>query len=132
VRLPERDEADDLVFTVVQPDLSVICDPSKLDEAGCCGAPDWIIEVLSPGTAAKDQIIKKALYERHGVREYWLVHPVDHVLTRYRLVEGRYAQQEVFETVGSTAVAILDGLAIDWTFATPPKPAPTRHPSNLP
>ncbi|NJD04963.1 MAG: Uma2 family endonuclease [Methylococcaceae bacterium] len=128
VRLPERDEADDLVFTVVQPDLSVICDPSKLDDAGCRGAPDWIIEVLSPGTAAKDQIIKKALYERHGVREYWLVHPIDHILTRYRLVDGRYAQQEVFETVDSTAAAVLDGLSIDWTFAIAPKPAPARHP----
>lgn len=56
VRLPRGGEADDLIDTVVQPDLSVICDSEKLDKAGCRGAPDWIIEVLSPATAAKDQV----------------------------------------------------------------------------
>lgn len=130
VRLPEKNEPDDATFTVVQPDISVICDSTKLDQAGCRGAPDWIIEVLSPGTAAKDQIVKKALYERHGVREYWLVHPTDHILIRYRLIEGRYAEPQVIETAGSTADTIFDNLAIDWTFANPPQPAPTRHPSD--
>jgi len=77
VRLPDRDEADEAVAAVVQPDIAVICDPVKLDDKGCRGAPDWIIAVLSPATVAKDQIQKRALYERHGVREYWLVHPVD-------------------------------------------------------
>ena len=56
VRLPEADETDDEVNTVVQPDVVVICDPAKLDDKGCRGAPDWIIEVLSPRTAVKDQI----------------------------------------------------------------------------
>jgi len=88
VRLPDRDEADEVVTTVVQLDIAVICDPAKLDDKGCRGAPDWIIEVLSPATAAKDQIQKRALYERHGVREYWLVHPGRpdpvHVSTRGR------------------------------------------------
>lgn len=128
VRLPKLDEADDRVETVVQPDISIICDPNKLDKAGCRGAPDWIIEVLSPGTAAKDQIIKKALYERHGVREFWLVHPVDHILTRYTLSQGQYGPPQVDETIGETPVAVLGGLSVDWTFANPPKPKPNRMP----
>jgi Uma2 family endonuclease len=56
VRLPRLAESDDEVDTLVQPDLSVICDPAKLDDAGCRGAPDWVVEVLSPWTAAKDHV----------------------------------------------------------------------------
>jgi Uma2 family endonuclease len=81
VRLPRGGEADDLVESVVQPDISVMCDQEKPDDAGCRGAPDWIIEVLSPGKAAKDQIEKRELYQRHGVKEYWLVQPLDQTLT---------------------------------------------------
>lgn len=80
VRLPRGDEADDEVDTVVQPDLSVICEPGKLDDKGCRGAPDLVVEITSPSTASYDQIAKKALYERHGVREYRIVHPVDHIV----------------------------------------------------
>jgi Uma2 family endonuclease len=129
VRLPEAGEADDAVKTVVQPDISVVCDPAKLDEAGCRGAPDFIVEVLSPGTSSKDQIHKKALYERHGVGEYWLVHPVDHTLTRYFLEDGRYAAPLIEETVGITPVRTLPGLSIDWKFAeSEPDPTPVAHP----
>ena len=73
VRLPEDDEEDDQVMTVVQPDLSVICDRSKLDNTGYRGAPELVIEILSPGTFRKDQTIKFARYERAGVQEYWKV-----------------------------------------------------------
>ncbi|MGF1643726.1 MAG: Uma2 family endonuclease [Thiotrichales bacterium] len=69
VRLPEADEADAQFVTVVQPDIAVVCDRSKLDDRGCRGAPDWIVEVLSPATAAHDQVRRLALYERHGVGE---------------------------------------------------------------
>jgi Uma2 family endonuclease len=85
VRLPRGNEADDDVPTVVQPDITVVCDPAKLDERGCRGAPDWVIEVLSPSTAAKDQIQKLAARERAGVPEVWLVHPTDHVFVVYGL-----------------------------------------------
>ena len=81
VRLPEGQEADDEIITVVQPDIAVICDPAKLNPRGCRGAPDFVIEILSPATAAKDQIQKVALYEKHGVKEYWTrasQRPVDH------------------------------------------------------
>ena len=77
------------IDTVVQPDISLVCDPNKLkDNHGCLGAPDWVIEVLSPSTAVHDQRIKRALFERHGVPEYWLVHPVDRSVTIYRLVNN--------------------------------------------
>lgn len=114
VRLPKAGEADDLVDTVVQPDLSVICDPSKLDERGCRGAPDWVVEVLSPSTAGKDQIRKRELYERQGVREYWLVHPVDRVLTIYRLHDGGFGMPEITLLEGRTPCAVVEGLEIDW------------------
>ena len=115
VRLPHADEADDIVDTVVQPDISVICDKSKLDDRGCRGAPDWIIEVLSPSMAGHDQIVKRALYERAGVREYWLVHPVDNVVTIYVLAEGAYGKPEIQECRGTSTSTLLPNLAIDWT-----------------
>lgn len=115
VRLPRRNEADDQVDTVVQPDVAVICDPGKLDDKGCRGAPDWIIEILSPSSAAHDQIRKRALYERHGVREYWLLHPVDRVLTIYRLgQDGAYGTPDIRPLDEPTPVAIIPGLEIHW------------------
>jgi Uma2 family endonuclease len=116
VRLPNPNEADDSAETVVQPDIAVICNTDKLDDRGCKGAPDWIIEVLSPTTASRDHVKKKALYERHGVREYWLVHPTDHILTRYRLQNGAFSPALIEETTGETDVATLSGLAIQWRF----------------
>ncbi|BCX81042.1 hypothetical protein MIT9_P0620 [Methylomarinovum caldicuralii] len=114
VRLPKGNEADDEIDTVVQPDLSVVCDPDKLDARGCRGAPDWIAEVLSPATAGHDHIRKRAVYERAGVREYWLVHPVDRIVTIYRLEDGRYGVPEVRELRGRQQVAAVEGVEIDW------------------
>lgn len=114
VRLPEAEEADDEIITVVQPDIAVICDPAKLDKRGCRGAPDVIIEVLSPATAAKDQIQKVALYEKHGVPEYWTVHPTDRLITVRRLgSEGRYGTPFFHEAKGMLPVITLPGLEID-------------------
>ncbi|MBQ6398527.1 MAG: Uma2 family endonuclease [Clostridia bacterium] len=67
----------------VEPDLSVICDPSRLTEKGCDGAPDWIIEVLSPSTAMNDYVRKLALYAKAGVREYWIVNPAGKTVRTY-------------------------------------------------
>jgi Uma2 family endonuclease len=124
VRLPDSDEADAAIRTVVQPDISVVCDPSKLDAKGCRGAPDWIIEVLSPKTAGHDQVRKLALYERHGVKEYWLVHPLDRVVTIYRLADGtdarspydrpQYGRPEVQELQGQSDCLACPGVRIDW------------------
>ena len=118
VRLPETDESADETTNVLQPDLAVICDSSKIDDFGCIGAPDWIVEILSPNTAARDHVRKRRIYERHGVAEYWLVHPGDRVVTIYRRdIEGRFSMGEVIEAVGFTAVAQLPGLQIDWQMA---------------
>ncbi len=123
IRLPAQDEADDEVMSVVQPDIAVICDQRKLDDRGCRGAPDWIIEVLSPTTAAKDQIQKRDLYARHGVAEYWLVHPLDRLVIIYRLEAGDYGRPEIQETRGETPVDLFPGLAIDWDVIYP-EPSP--------
>lgn len=114
VRLPRGSEADDDIDTVVQPDILVVCDREKLDDRGCRGAPDWVIEILSPGTASHDQILKRAVYERHGVREYWLVHPVDLVVTIYRLVDGAYGKPDIHELKDTLACGILPEVVIDW------------------
>ena len=99
VRLPEAGQSARQAGTVVQPDISLVCDPDKLkDNHGCVGAPDWVIDVLSPGTAVYDQRIKRTLYERHGVAEYWLVHPGDRSVTIYRLENKAYGKPLVFGT----------------------------------
>lgn len=128
VRLPEHRQTDDEIITVVQPDISVICDPAKLDERGCRGAPDWVIEVLSPSTAAKDQIHKLAAYERAGVREVWLVHPTDRVVIVYTLIAERsYGKPAIYETTGTLAAVLFPELLIDWGLMfedAAPQPSP--------
>lgn len=114
VRLPKADEADEAIDTVVQPDLLVVCDPYKLDRAGVRGAPDLVVEVLSSGTASHDHQRKRQVYERAGVREYWLVHPVDRMVIIYRLEQGQFHKPEVQELAGTTPVGVLPGLAIAW------------------
>jgi Uma2 family endonuclease len=118
VRLPKLAEADDAIDTVVQPDLVVVCNTEKVDVHGIRGAPDWIIEVISPGTASHDQIVKRSLYERHGVREYWLVHPIDKVLTIYRLESGAYGKPDIQELIGMARCEALPEMTIDWATAT--------------
>lgn len=79
------------ITTVVQPDLSIICDKNKLDKRGCIGAPDWIIEILSPGNSKKEVKDKFEIYQENGVREYWLVYPDDKSIIVYVLNEqGKY------------------------------------------
>lgn len=114
VRLAKDREPDDLIDTVVQPDVVIVRDLSKLDERGMRGAPDWIAEVLSPGTTQYDRIVKIPVYERAGVQEAWLVHPIDRTLTIHRLENGRYADPVVLELKGRTAIRALPGVSIDW------------------
>jgi Uma2 family endonuclease len=114
VRLPKGNEKDEQIDTVVQPDLVVVCDREKLDERGCKGAPDLVIEVLSPYTAGKDMKIKLALYERVGVREYWIVDPVNKTVQVYQLeIEGRYGRPGIYTDIDHIKVGLFPDLEIE-------------------
>ena len=104
VLLPEPGEDEDDTTNVVQPDISVICDASKLTEKGCTGAPDFIVEILSPYTSRKDQNEKLFLYERHGVREYWLVDPAGAYVQTYTLGENKKYSKNPQVYLGSATV----------------------------
>lgn len=114
VRLFEKagDRPED-VDTLVEPDLSVICDPGKLDDMGCKGAPDLIIEILSPSTQRHDRLTKYNLYERAGVREYWIVDPESKTVQVSVLDGGRYRVREVYTAGDIAKVNVLDGCFIE-------------------
>ncbi len=135
---PEHKEADK-ISTVVQPDICVVCDESKLDDRGCKGAPDWIIEILSPGTSKKDLTDKYDIYEHSGVREYWIVHPQDATVIPYRLDEkGRYQllRNTPFAKGESIPVGIFPELVVELeevfgnlltpNLTLPPKPSQSQ------
>lgn len=82
---------DNQIFSVVQPDLCVICDVSKIDEKGCLGSPDLIIEILSISNSKKEMDIKFDLYEENLVSEYWIVNPFDKIIYIYILKDGKYS-----------------------------------------
>ncbi len=114
VRLPENDESDADIQTVVQPDIVVICDKTKLDQRGYRGAPALIVEILSPSTSKKDLSEKYNLYERSGVKEYWVVFPLDQVLDVYLLdEEGKYLKAGSYEKGDRFKPSIFDDLEID-------------------
>lgn len=123
VRLPKGGEADERVDTVVQPDMLVVCDESKLDDRGMRGAPDWVVEVLSAATAVHDQTVKLAAYERAGVREVWLVHPTDAAVTVYRLRDRAYERPSIHEMKGVLAVDVVPGVRVDWGRVLPERAA---------
>lgn len=116
VRLPAADEADEAIETVVQPDVAVICDPDKLDDAGCRGAPDWIIEVLSAHTAARDRVYKRDLYASRGVREYWIVDPDAGSVSVFRASAGgslSFSEPRTLERGDILSSSVLPELRID-------------------
>jgi Uma2 family endonuclease len=96
VRLTDKSEKDQDIFDVVQPDISVICDKKKLDEKGCVGPPEMLIEIMSPSTASIDNIKKRELYEKHGVKEYWILDPANRMMIVYRTGEDQLYQKPVW------------------------------------
>ncbi len=112
VFLPEGDETLDDIEHVVQPDAFVVCDKSKLIDEGILGAPDFIIEVLSPGTAMKDQTEKRRLYESRGVREYWIINPETLEAFIYLLKDNKYGLPSAADLRQPTAVWIFPGLTL--------------------
>ena len=117
IRLPKFDEEDDKVDTVVQPDLFILSDLKKLDKRGVRGTPVWLAEVLSPSTARHDQVVKIPAYERAGVREVWLIDPIERTLAIYLLEGGRYGPATILELKGQTRLTAVPGVTVDWDCA---------------
>ncbi|MGZ5053143.1 MAG: Uma2 family endonuclease [Methylobacter sp.] len=119
VRLYDRKKsilASQDIHTVVQPDLSVICNPDVLDEQGCNGAPDWIIEILSKGNSKREMQIKYALYQESGVQEYWIVYPNDQVIHQFVLDgSGRYQLQHMYTDNDIATPHLFPELVVDLT-----------------
>ncbi|MCG5103388.1 Uma2 family endonuclease [Oceanobacillus alkalisoli] len=113
VRLLTENKNDAAIDNVVQPDLSVICDRKKLDDRGCNGAPDLIVEVLSPSSAKMDRWNKYQLYEKAGVKEYWLVDPANESVEIYLLTDVGYKLQGIFTKEDTVSVQSLPGLELD-------------------
>ena len=118
VRIPRSSEADEQIDTVVQPDVLLVCDRSKLDARGVRGAPDLVVEVLSPATASHDRDRKRYLYERAGVRKYWLVDIGARRLAIFKLTDGRFGPPTTQELTGKTPIGILPGRVIAWDELT--------------
>ena len=98
--------------TIVEPDISVICDQDKLTDKGCTGAPDWIIEIVSPGNPAHDYVRKLNMYLDAGVREYWIVDPMKKIITLYYLNEDNF-EMDTYSFQDSIKVYIYDDLWIN-------------------
>ena len=114
VRLFEQNgDSPEDVDTMVEPDISVICDPSKLDDIGCKGAPDLIIEILSPSTQRHDRVTKFNLYQRAGVREYWVVDPVKKDAQSFVLEDRHYIAKEYGTSGDQMKVNVLDDCTLD-------------------
>lgn len=106
---------DAQITTVVQPDLSIICDPAKIDKRGCLGAPDWIIEIVSPSSLVLDTRTKFDLYAESGVREYWIAFPGEQAVTAYTLsAAGEYEPTATYAAPGPMPSSSLPELVLDW------------------
>lgn len=117
VRLSENEKEEE-INNVVQPDLAVICDKNKIDDKGCKGAPDLIIEILSPGTTKRDKLLKYNLYQKYGVGEYWVVDPLNENVEVFKLKDGRYNynERQIFDSKDEDdkiQVGIFEDLVID-------------------
>lgn len=103
---------DEHTNTYVEPDLSIICDKNKLDDKGCKGAPDWIIEIVSPSSRPMDYLIKLFKYRSAGVREYWIVDPEKNRITVYDLLNDDMNEYAFSDSVQA---GIYEDLLIDFS-----------------
>lgn len=113
VRLPVASRRHEDIDTVVQPDLCVVCNPEKLDELGCVGAPDLIVEILSPGNNKKELQLKYEVYEASGVTEYWIIHPDERTLLIYLLEGKKYSPSRLFTLGDRVKSQALPGFELD-------------------
>ncbi len=113
VRFPKESSKDQDVFTVLQPDICVICDKSKLDDRGCIGAPDLVVEILSPGNTKVELFHKYKVYEEFGVKEYWVVSQSDHSILIYTLNElGKFQPSKIFTLSEKISSSVLPGFEL--------------------
>lgn len=120
VRLFEKDgDSPEDVATVVEPDISVVCDLGKIDKHGCKGAPDMVVEILSPSTQRHDRFTKFRLYQRAGVREYWIVDPDSGIAQSFVLEDGRYSVKEFGAAGDKMKVNVLEDCVIDLSEVFP-------------
>jgi Uma2 family endonuclease len=114
VRLPVGSKEDTSIYTVLQPDICIICDPTKLDDRGCIGAPDIIIEILSPGNNKKELRNKYEVYQEAGVKEYWIIHPSERTFLKYTLDhEGLFQPSKLLIGGDKLISAILPDFILD-------------------
>ncbi|MEX2566194.1 MAG: Uma2 family endonuclease [Cyclobacteriaceae bacterium] len=113
VRFPKTSKADHQIHDVVQPDICVICDPEKLDDRGCIGAPDLIVEILSPSNSKTELKHKFKLYESNGVREYWIIHSETQDLLIYSLTNGKYVPSLLFTSGDVVESNVIKGFKLD-------------------
>lgn len=113
VRLTEGNESDIDSKNVVQPDITIVCDNKKLSGTGCFGTPDLIIEILSKSTSRIDMRKKFKLYEKSGVKEYWIVHPYEKWITVYILKNEEYIVEGTYFQEHKIKVNLFGGLEID-------------------
>jgi len=104
---------DEKVFTVVQPDVCVICNEKKIDERGCIGAPDLIVEILSPGNSKHEMKTKYDLYEENEVREYWIANPLEKNIMLYVLKAKKYQLRKIYFDDEVIESVIFKGLTIE-------------------
>jgi Uma2 family endonuclease len=97
----------------VQPDIIVVCDEKKIEKKGCVGAPDLVVEILSPSTAKTDWKDKYLLYEESGVREYWIVNPDNALVHIFRLTDGKFFLDGTYSARDTVQIGIVEDVAID-------------------
>jgi len=114
VVLIEKNEKEEDSMNVVQPDITIVCDKEKLDDKGCKGSPDMVIEVVSPSTVSQDYVKKLNLYEKYGIKEYWIVNHKNNNIFVYTLDNnGQYSEVQVYNIKDAISVGIFDKLVID-------------------
>ena len=119
VRFYNEDKQDLAIQTVLQPDICVICDKNKIDYKGCIGAPDLVVEILSPGNTKVELLHKYQVYQEFGVKEYWVVSQSDQSILIYTLNEyGKFQPSKIFTLSEKITSAVLPGfkLALDDVF----------------
>jgi len=110
----EIKENNEDIFDVVQPDIIIVCDKKKIDDKGCIGPPDIVIEILSPSTASRDFLKKRMLYEKNKVKYYWIVSPDEKEIYIHQLQDnGKYGDPDIYKEKDKIKISNFKDLEID-------------------